>query len=1154
MSTTQYIPGAYPGSIPPTPADEPVQQPQYQPPQHETDEHRPHNKLHKANDPRGHAHTDSGVGLTEHEPLRPIKFDQEHWRGPSEAVGGGTYVRDNINEPLTSNDSPRKLEQPSRNIEEEFPSRRNHSTEGAFAATGVAEQGRRVGNQPSNKAEESARRSGQFDGASEAPPYWGALPKAAGGGIYNTVTGHGSANDDHDQHHHLPHRGGVYNTVAGHGSRDEESLTRHSLSQMPDDITTATPANTNRAAHDVHAAAAPSLPKIREGEQKANFDTPTANTAQLNIAPGFPAETAVRDDAALLAAPHPGPAERMQASNDGPNPQQITGTSPRTFPLVATHDTAEPAKQEGRKRSNSKKLEKALPLTSAALIADGASHGLPDKSSNNGQQVQSESQHGRKRSNSKVEKALPMTSASLVADTAAHGLPDKSQTSPTHREGRHGRSASQDQGHHAGGLLPLRSREDKRASSVDKHRMHSEQSPKGEKKSKIFGIFHRNKDESRKEDTSTYEPVTRPDDHHHDHHGKEEAATGGIVGSKSNRNVLRKASKNEGPGGRKTSPEPSSGSEHSDYRREKTAAGIAAGAGAASLLHHKKNNDDLRAEKRQHERTVDNTPLGSTPAPAPAQHATRAQHNPQFSSHTNQPLTSLPVHRETEDVTTPFEHPREPPSPPHASSGQNISSSNTGYGTHIVYNTLSSGKSSTAQRGQSPSHGTPDDTGSRAAVTSQPGHYNTLASGTASGVSGGYSSASRGNNDVVAHEPGNYNVIKSSGAPSGATVSPSEYQNATRDATAHHASNHHVMPFGTAYEENQRQKTRSRSPPNRALGAHVSTTAGRETQASDDYNHLASGTASGVSRDSAHTARAGTATQESAGAAATAKPSVVESFRPTQSRTDSGPYNKLASGTPSGVKVKPKEQRSRQSTEPFIPAHDDQDRTGRERYNSLPSGNTTFGLDQHSQTRPHVDVPDHAQERKDLPLPASSSSPAHAHPSAHHTVFAAPVHAAPETGKQTNPQPPAEQLATPQFTPFPNPELVQNMSPEVMPDSYRESVSSPHHHSSPGYKMSPEVMPAAYSASHAGAVRSDPTASRHGPSGGFVEHDLNSSLEGRTLDQRDRNPALAAATASWPSAAGKSSSQGLWTNSRGKVMHTCEHCGKDNDITRYLKN
>ncbi|KAB5539220.1 hypothetical protein GE09DRAFT_1137888 [Coniochaeta sp. 2T2.1] len=94
--------------------------------------------------------------------------------------------------------------------------------------------------QPSSRNTHSATGSNKQSGT---PPYWGALPTAATGGIYNTVTGHGSPRDDHDQHHNVSPknrttedtpadstissgitsvpRGGVYNTVTGHGSSSE---------------------------------------------------------------------------------------------------------------------------------------------------------------------------------------------------------------------------------------------------------------------------------------------------------------------------------------------------------------------------------------------------------------------------------------------------------------------------------------------------------------------------------------------------------------------------------------------------------------------------------------------------------------------------------------------------------------------------------------------------------------------------------------------------------------------------------------------------------------------------------------------------------------------------------------------------------------------
>jgi hypothetical protein len=83
-------------------------------------------------------------------------------------------------------------------------------------------------------------------------PYWGDLPK--GTGVYNTVTGHGSGEDESTQHRNLPRTGnaeqesstgvpgissdglsygsGVYNTVTGHGSKDEHDRTHPATSHQ----------------------------------------------------------------------------------------------------------------------------------------------------------------------------------------------------------------------------------------------------------------------------------------------------------------------------------------------------------------------------------------------------------------------------------------------------------------------------------------------------------------------------------------------------------------------------------------------------------------------------------------------------------------------------------------------------------------------------------------------------------------------------------------------------------------------------------------------------------------------------------------------------------------------------------------------------------
>ncbi|KAH8902261.1 hypothetical protein BR93DRAFT_256909 [Coniochaeta sp. PMI_546] len=116
----------------------------------------------------------------------------------------------------------RELSQHPRTAEQQASAAEKPSTGNSHAATGANEQ-------------------------ASTPAYWGNLPTAPTGGIYNTVTGHGSPRDDHDQHHNLPNKnrvtdhgaadatipsaatsfptGGIYNSVTGHG-RNHDS-TKH---------------------------------------------------------------------------------------------------------------------------------------------------------------------------------------------------------------------------------------------------------------------------------------------------------------------------------------------------------------------------------------------------------------------------------------------------------------------------------------------------------------------------------------------------------------------------------------------------------------------------------------------------------------------------------------------------------------------------------------------------------------------------------------------------------------------------------------------------------------------------------------------------------------------------------------------------------------
>ncbi|KAF5646494.1 uncharacterized protein FTJAE_2032 [Fusarium tjaetaba] len=117
-----------------------------------------HNKLHKADDPRGHAHKDSGVGFTESNDPTSYK--------PS-------------NEPISER--------------RDDPLDRTTTTAGT-AATGTTAAGG-LGDTSKIPATESS--TGAAAPSTQDHPYWGDLPS---GGVHNTVIGHGSPEDENARH------------------------------------------------------------------------------------------------------------------------------------------------------------------------------------------------------------------------------------------------------------------------------------------------------------------------------------------------------------------------------------------------------------------------------------------------------------------------------------------------------------------------------------------------------------------------------------------------------------------------------------------------------------------------------------------------------------------------------------------------------------------------------------------------------------------------------------------------------------------------------------------------------------------------------------------------------------------------------------------
>jgi hypothetical protein len=397
---------------------------------------------------------------------------------------------------------------------------------------------------------------------------------------------------------------------------------------------------------------------------------------------------------------------------------------------------------------------------------------------------------------------------------------------------------------------------------------------------------------------------------------------------------------------------------------------VVVGAGELGVLHHKRNS----VSERPRNTTPPNWPLtADAGGVGPAGEAPR----------------------QVEQVSTPFEHPREAPMPPWPGVEQPADAA----GEHHQYNTIPSGIHT--QSGVQHAKAAPS--ANAGTVTNEPGHYKTLASGTASGIAVA-SAAQPKRQDVASHERGDYNVLASSGAPKTSTT--------MRDARASEAGNHHVRK--------------------------------------------SSGSPSSARQDDAE---------------------------------DAAEYNVLPSGTPSGVKVKPRS----------APAHD---------HDQLSRGQHNPRLPEAPPSLPPVDITSHADTLRDLPVPNTKSS--------------------------SNPTYPHAEMAQ------------QHMSPEVMPDSYRASA--------PGHT------------SHHAA---QPTRQPQLRGGDADEHNHNSnngkSFRDRVQDTRNartgnggQNAALAAATSSWATGSTMGTSNSPSHSAVGgvpdmaRVMHPCEHCGRENDITRYF--
>ncbi|KAL2145871.1 hypothetical protein VTI28DRAFT_5953 [Corynascus sepedonium] len=1097
------LPGSYPDSIPPTP-EETLQQPGQM-------DHQYHqrNKLHKPGELRGHKHTDSGVVMPDSDPIQSSRPIHSNWRGPDEAVGGGTYVRNDpqATAPRESTRSKLGTMMPTHETEDNTSLGTNDNRNSATAGkTGAI---RSVG-----AAESNTMRSSQQGKAvsNESPPYWGNLPQGEAGAVYNTVRGHGSAADDHEEHHHLPPksastspgraviagevanypRGGVYNTVTGHGSQDQESrrhLQQRSLEENSNNERTAVggPTNETMLTAPLHTE----LDGRRDVGHHATFDE------SQDVAPGFLPETAVRDDVMLAEA-----AARDAGSAPTQAPTEVTSQQ-RAFPLVTGHP-------EGRNNRR----------TSESPSRHGAAAGL----------------------------------AGVGAGAAAAGYVGKRRrgSTPANRQRDNSMSTTEEERHRtAERAVTGKRRSSHPRSPVGKPRSHEEEPPKEEKRHSIFGLFHRRKDEGEKENRR------RSASEHRREPARQDAV--GATGNSPNR--LRKASKGEpGPERRRSmSSARIDDEEHPNHKKEKAVAGAAAGAGAFGLFHHAKRNS--KGEEIRDAANLDRAPMSASAGGAGPAGGTMQQ---------------------IEEVPTPFEHPREAPMVP--SEGPKKAAGNTGHSgqyNKLAFGTPSGVHSAAAPEGergdvmsnqpdnyviassgvplgitqQSVTSGvrkdergagqTTHNRGDHGIVTQEPGNYNIIGSGIPSGIkqqaSSGYESGERSvgqkhntdsGRDTITQEPGQYNTL-ASGIPSGIKQSSSTTgigsggrettTGDTRDGDEDKLE-YNILPSGTV----SGVKVKPKSPRYSGQGAdqvlHADNQAGH-----GQYNTLSSGTASGINPETLHHHEPQGPTNMTSGARA-----LNDRSAPSVAATQYTEQQHEFLPVPSQIK--------RGRTHPQRPTNASQE--------SLP-GVTTY---------PHPEV---TQNMSPEVMPDAYTTTTTAAPAAAGFAAGAAVvgaGAAATASKSSHIPQGQYDLTSQQQQQQAGADAPKHLSPEVMPAAYtapgapqssrlhqrqqQQQQQSPAASAEAPTHMSPEVMPAAYTASSSAAL-----AHRQ-------PHAQPQSRSHQQLQQqpRDFDPALAPASSSWgPAGLAGAAGPGFYAGGSRPVVHRCQHCGGENDISGYLE-
>ncbi|KAK9770526.1 hypothetical protein SCAR479_12797 [Seiridium cardinale] len=452
-----------------------------------------HNKLHKKNDPRGHTgssaygtnsskgptsstgfghdHTDSGVGLHETErhtakdsPLSSSNHPSSHHDGSiatdrhnrpdtsivpgtgstTAAGAGGVATRE-----LGGDRSGQKQESGftsgttgqsgTTGTDRLHTGSHATSTSGLAAGTGAAAAaGALAGHESHNTVNNGREKSTVSQNQEE--PYWGDLPQGAG--VYNTVTGHGSGEDTSSQHRNISRTGD-----AGHVSHTG----------------TYGSTGTSEGSHGPHSsrlanAADPRVDSDHDGSRIPG----TTGTSSGNQSYGTGVYNTVTG----------------HGSNREDEQTQLDSNRHREFPLGTTSHSATP---DTRQDDHSQR-DRHLGESGAALGAGAAAYGAAEHH-----------KHGREAEAQRVD--APNSTATQHSTSGA-GLAHrtKDQTAPTTAD-RSGNTG------HSGGLLHRHKDEDDpttkhtTTTSTTSHRAHENPDDKGHHKEGIVGFLHHKKDD-----------------------------------------------------------------------------------------------------------------------------------------------------------------------------------------------------------------------------------------------------------------------------------------------------------------------------------------------------------------------------------------------------------------------------------------------------------------------------------------------------------------------------------------------------------------------------------------------------------------------------------------------------------------------------------